>query len=235
MKRIENSFFKHWENCLEMGLTGKENTVSNTSTFTSSLCYYYILLDASPFSYTHLSWNLLPPSLDPPLLPVLLSCLSPPLLVSPFASLASPFFSLPVTSFLAVFPLSLTHFSLFLLPSFLSVNSPFSPSHLPSMAAPGCWCKAVKQSRKGTDWGLISDVLLLSEMDRKDCSALSTFINALGWGNNTRDAWSMDSDNYLDRLGCLSSLGHDSQSLLSAVWWSSWHRLDFMPCFLKNS
>lgn len=36
---------------------------------------------------------------------------------------------------------------------------------------------------------MISDVLLLSEMDRKDCSALSTFISVLGWGNDTGDGW----------------------------------------------
>ena len=35
--------------------------------------------------------------------------------------------------------------------------------------------------------GLISDVLSLSEMDRKDCSALSTFVNVLGRGRDTGD------------------------------------------------
>lgn len=101
----------------------------------------------------------------------------------------------------------------------------------PSIAAAECWCKTLERSREGTELRLVSDVLLLSEMDRKDCSALSTFVNVLGRGNDTGDARPMNSG-CLDRLELLELAG---TSLSRTLHWqfgeiqAQW--LDVTPAF----
>lgn len=52
-----------------------------------------------------------------------------------------------------------------------------------------------EQSSTGTGWGLISDVLQLSERDRKDSPSLSTLTNVLGRGNDRTDDCSMEACN----------------------------------------
>lgn len=142
---------------------------------------------------------------------------------------------------LPLFPLA-THFlsllsSLFILPP----SSPFLLPHSSTKVL-----VAEQRSREGMEWGMVSDVLLLSEMDRKDCSAQSTSVNVLGWVNDTGDAWTVDSDNCLGRSGLheltwtpLSSLQvhfGEIQGQLLGVFWNSWCD-DFRSWFIlrKNS
>lgn len=144
------------------------------------------LVFCSSFNHSH------PPFLPSHLLPCLISSVC---FLCFFHLMFCPLCSLPITFFPSSLPFLSLSFCAFHALSFLSLP--------PSIAAPECWRKAAEQSREGTEWGLISDVLLLSEMDRKDCSALSTFVNVLGWGNDTGDAWAEDSDDCLGRLGLL--------------------------------
>lgn len=130
------------------------------------------------------SSSLVPLSL--PLLPYLI-----PPSVSFLCFLLCHFFFL-ANHFPPAFPFSLSHYRLFLRPSFF-VLFPFSPSQPPSQHQ-GVDAQQRSKAGKGRSGGLISDVLLLSETDDVLLHQPS-FVNVLGWGNDTGDAWPLDSNN----------------------------------------